>query len=101
MYEAAFYVADKGSRNGRVEATAGRELHCKNWGASVVPVGVDPELQDTSFQTSTRLVIVFVGLSRMGYYGRGKKVQSTTVSSAHMAVGKKTTLAHNANPTKL
>ena len=85
-----------------MEATAkGRELHWKNWCAFVAPVGVDPELQETPFQTSTRIITGFSGLSRTGYYGRGKRIQSATVSSALTAVDKKISLAHNVNPTKL
>ena len=42
----------------------------------------------------------FAGLSRTGYYGRGKQVASGTVASALTAIGKKISLAHNVNPLK-
>jgi len=101
LYEGAFRIADEGYRNGRVEATAkGREIHWKNWCTFVAPVGVDPYLQETPFEQRVRMLTGFAGLSRTGYYGRGKQVASGTVSSALTAVGKKISLASNVNPLK-
>ena len=62
---------------------------------------MDPRLQEASFEQSTRLLTGFAGLSRLGYYGRGKQVQSDTVSSALTAIGKKISLARNVNPLKI
>jgi hypothetical protein len=64
-------------------------------------MGVDPYLQDSSFTIKVRLLLGFARRVRTGYYGRGKQVQASSVSSAIMAVGQAITLAMNTHPTKI
>ena len=70
-----------------------QEAHCRNWCSFVSYFGADPELQDTPSG--------FGGLSQTVYFGRGKQVQSITVSGAITDIGKKIALAHQINPTKM
>ena len=96
-----FRAADAAFYAGRVEATTkNRESQYANWCAFVRPLGVDPALQDTPFNTRVRCLSGFAALTRSGYFGRGKQVQSGTVSSAITAVGKRINLAFGDNPTK-
>ena len=102
MYEDSFRVADEGYFNGRVAATRkNRETHWNNWCSYVSSLGVDPELQDEPFLLRQRTLSGFAGLSRTGHYGKGKQVQTGTVSSAITAIGQKITLVCGINPTKM
>ena len=101
LYESAFRIADAGYLNGRVAKTAeGRKTHWRNWVAFVTPLGMDPELQGINHAWRVRCLTGFAGLSRTGYFGRGKQVQSSTVSGAITAIGKTIALAQGINPTK-
>jgi len=62
---------------------------------------VDPYLQDTLFQEQVRVLTGFAAQCRTGFYGRGKQVQSGTVSTAVTSIGQTITLATNLNPTKV
>ena len=64
-------------------------------------MGVDPYFQGTPFETRVRCLTGFGGLVRVGYYGRGKQVQSGTVSGALTAIGKTIALATGINPLKI
>ena len=59
-----------------------------------LPEGVDYELR-------VRTLSGFAGLSRAGYYGRGKQVKAGTVSTALTAVGQAISVATGRNPTKV
>ena len=61
---------------------------------------MDPELQGINHAWRVRCLTGFAGLSRTGYFGRGKQVQSSTVSGAITAIGKTIALAQGINPTK-
>ena len=82
-------------------STKGRENCWDRWTSYVGPLGVDPYLQDTPFTIRVRLLTGFAGRVRTGYYGRGKQVQASCVSSAITAVGQAIALATNTNPTKI
>ena len=101
MYESAFRLVDEVFYNGRVESTTKtRETHWHNWCSFVVPLGVDPELQETPYNHRIRCLTGFAALQRKGYYGRGREIQVGSVYSALTAVGQKIALAHEVNPTK-
>ena len=62
---------------------------------------MDPFLQNISFSDRVSVLKGFAGRVRTGYYGRGKQVQTGSVSSAITSVGQVITLATNTNPTKI
>ena len=62
---------------------------------------MEPELKDTPFRDQFRCLSGFVGLSRTGYFGRGKQVQASTFASAITAVGNTIALSHQIKPTKM
>jgi len=64
-------------------------------------MGVDPYLQRMSYTHTVRILSGFAARVRQGKYGRGRTVQTCTVSSAITAVGQTIALACGANPTKL
>jgi hypothetical protein len=64
-------------------------------------MGVDPYLQQVPFTKSVRCLTGFAARTRTGYYGKGQQVQSSTVTSAIMAIGQTISLACNNNPTKI
>ncbi len=78
-----------------------REARWQNWCAYVRPLGVDPYLQHTPFQTRVRCLTGFAARTRIGFYGRERKVKSSTVSCAITAIGQTITIACNNNPTKV
>jgi hypothetical protein len=65
------------------------------------PLGVDPYLDHTPFETRVRCLTGFAQQTRTGFYGQGQQVQSSTVSQAITVVGQTIVLAHNDNPTKV
>mmetsp|Transcript_24953 Transcript_24953/g.44940 ORF Transcript_24953/g.44940 Transcript_24953/m.44940 type:complete len:447 (-) Transcript_24953:968-2308(-) len=101
LYESVFRAADEAFVAGRVAAsTKKREAQYANWCACVRPLGVGPLLQETPFHHRVRCLTGFGSLTRSGYFGKGKQVQSRTVSTAITAIGKTFALAHGINPTK-
>ena len=72
----------------------------KNWVRFVQPLGVDSYLQDTPYRQRVRCLSAFAACVRTGHYGRGKQVQTGTVSGALTAVGQTIALAYKVNPTK-
>jgi hypothetical protein len=64
-------------------------------------LGVQPYLQHTPFQIHIRCLTGFAARTRIGFYGQGPKVQSSTVSSAITAIGQTIAMACNDNPTKV
>ena len=96
-----FRAADAAFVSGRVAATSkNRDTQYANWCAFVRPLGVDPSLQKNPFHLRVRCLTGFTAITRSGYFGKGKQVQSGTVSTALTAVGKTVALAHGVNPTK-
>ena len=101
-YVCDFHLADKAFRAGRLEATAqGREARWQNWCAYVKPLGIDPYLDHTPFQTRVRGLTGYAQRTRTRFYGQQRQVQSSTVSQAILAVGQTIALACNYNPTKV
>ena len=101
-YACDFRLADDAFRAGQLEATAqGREARWRNWCAYVKPLGVDPYLDNTPFQTRVRCLTGFAQQTRTGFYRQRQQVQSSTVSQAISAVGQTIALACNHNPTKV
>ena len=66
----------------------------ENWCSFVRPFGVEPWLQDATYQQQVWC------LTGSGRYGRGKQVAIGTVSGALLAVGTKVALAYEGNPKK-
>jgi hypothetical protein len=64
-------------------------------------MGVDPYLQQVPFTKSVRCLTGFASKTRTGYYGKGRQVQSSTVTSTITAIGQTISLACNNNPTKI
>jgi hypothetical protein len=62
---------------------------------------MDPYLQNISFSDRVSVLKGFAGRVHTGYYGRGKQVQTGSVSSAITSVGQAIALATNTNPTKI
>ncbi len=101
-YARDFRLAEAAFRAGRLEATAqNREARWQNWCTYVQPLGVDPYLVNTPFETCVRCLTGFAERTQTGYYGRGRQVQSSTVSQAITAIGQTIALARNKNPTKV
>ena len=67
----------------------------------VQPLGVDPYLQIIPFGLRCRCLMGYAARVRSGYFGKGKQVQASSVTSAITAVGKKIAMDTNTNPTKL
>ena len=101
-YARDFRRADKAFLSGQVEATAqGRATCWQNWCTYVQPLGVDPYLDHTPFQTQVRCLTGFAQFTRSGFFGQGRQVQSSTVSQAITAIGQTIALACNNNPIKV
>jgi hypothetical protein len=64
-------------------------------------MGLDPYLQQAPHQEKIRFLTGFAAQTRMGYYGKGQQVQSSTVTGAITAIGQTIALACNKNPTKV
>ncbi len=102
LYARDFRLADEGYHAGRVAATAkNRSTYWDHWCTYVRPLGVDAYLQEASYVERVRTITGFAARVREGGYGRGKRVQASTVSSAITAVGQTNALACGTNPTKL
>jgi hypothetical protein len=76
-------------------------MRWQNWCAYVKHLGVDPYLQQVSYPTRVRCLTGFATRTRTGFYGYGQQVQSSTVTSAIMAIGQTIALAYNENLTKV
>jgi hypothetical protein len=101
-YARDFHLADDAFYAGRLEATSrGWQKYWNHWQQYTAPVGVDPYLQDASFQKQIRLLSGFGARVRTGFYGKGNQVKNCTVSSALTAVGQTIALACDANPIKV
>jgi hypothetical protein len=101
-YASDFRAADSAFHAGRLEATSrGREKYWTHWQKYVLPVGVDPYLQDTHFSQQIQLLSGFAARVRTGYFGNGCQVKGCTVSNASTAIGQTVALACDANPTKV
>ncbi len=101
-YKSDFYLADEGFYRGRLEKTSSkRETHWRRWSSYVLPLGLDPYLQETPYTLRIRALSGFAARVRSGTYGRGKQVGVGTVTSALTAVGTTIALARGINPTKL
>ena len=100
-YEGHFSSMDAEFRNGRMaSAQKGRKICWKNWCFFVIPLGVEPWLQDAKYQQQVRCLTGFAACILLGRYGRGKKVEIGRVSEAFLAVGVTVALAYEGNPTK-
>ena len=101
-YASDFYLADEGYYAGRVAATSkARKSYWDHWNAYVRPLGMDPYLQDAPYIDKVRVLTGFAARVRGGGYGRGQRVQTSTVSTAVTAVGQTISLACGTNPTKI
>ncbi len=82
--------------------TKNRATHWGHWTRYCRPLGLDPYLQGVDYHTQrVRALTGFAGRIRRGAYGRGKRVQASTVIGALTSVGKEIALACGENPTKL
>ena len=72
----------------------------ENWCSFVRPLGVEPWLQDATYQQRVRCLTFFAACVRMGRYGQGKQVAIGTVYGALLAVGATVALAYEGNTTK-
>ena len=71
-YAHDFCLADAAFHTGRLVATAqNREALWKNWFTYVQPLGVDPYLVNTPFETRVRCLTCFAEWTQTGYYGQG------------------------------
>ena len=87
---------------GRMAGTAkNRQSYWDHWNAYVHPLGMDAYLQDGMYTDRVRMLTGFAARVQQGSYGRGQRVQASTVSAAIMAVGQAIALACGNNPTKL
>ncbi len=101
-YARDFRLTDDAFLSGRLEATSrGRQKYWTHWQQYVLPVGVDPYLQDTPFSKRIQLLSGFAARVRTGHYGNGRQVKGCTVSSAISAIGQTIALACDSNPTKV
>ncbi len=101
-YARDFHLADEAFRTGQLEATANkREMCWRNLCTYAKHLGGDPYLQQVPYATRVRCVTGFAARTQTGFYGYGRQVQSSTVTSAITAVGQTITLACNKNPTKI
>lgn len=101
-YESDFRFADAAYYAGRVASTTkNRRTHWDNWTTYVQPLGLDTYLQGVSYTHRVRVLIGFAAWVQQGCYGRGRRVQACTVSSALTAVGQEIALACERNPTKI
>ena len=101
MYESDFYLADEGFRAARVEETTkNRDKYWRYWKRYCKPLGVDMYLdpRSTRFTTKVRAVSGFAARTRIGYYGRGKRVAVGTVRPALTAVGQTIAMDTGTNP---
>ena len=73
----------------------------KNWCSFVRPLGVEPWLQDTTYQQQFWCLTGFAACVRLGRYDQGGKVAIGTVSEALSAVGTTVTWAYEGNPKKV
>lgn len=95
-------IADAGFKLGRVETTSrAREAHWRNWESYCQSVGLDPYLQGVEYHRLCKHVQSFAGAIRCGYYGQGRTVRSSTVSTALAAVNTTIALAINKQPLKV
>ena len=80
--------------------TQNRQTGRTNWTSYVGPLGLDPFLQGVDYTTRVRALTGFAARVRQGYYGRGKRVATGTVTGAITAVGQAIALVCGTNPTK-
>jgi hypothetical protein len=74
-YARDFRLVDDAFCSGQLEATAqGRATCWRNWCAYVQPLGVDPYLDHTPFETQVRCLTGFAQQTRTGIYGQGRQV---------------------------
>ena len=100
-YEDYFSDAGAAFRNGRVVSTQkGRKTCWKNWCSFIRPLGVEPWLQDATYQQQVKCIAGFASCVSLGRYGQGKQVAICTVSGELSAFCTKTALAYEVNPTK-
>jgi hypothetical protein len=96
-----FYAADAAFKAGQVAQTTKNWESCwEHWDSYINPLGMDAYLQATPFQQRVQYLTGFSAQVQSGYYGKGKQVQASTVSSAITAVGQKIALDTSNNPTK-
>jgi hypothetical protein len=102
LYARDFCLADEGFNAGRVAAhSTNRTKHWKRWCSYVQPLGVDPLLKRSNHTERTRLLSGFAARTQTGYYGRGRQVKASTVSTALTAIGQTIALECERNPTKI
>jgi hypothetical protein len=80
--------------------TKNRINHWSNRTQYVTPLGLDPYLQDTPFAWRVRALTGFATGAQQGAYGKGRKVQSCTVSGYVTYIGQTINLACGTNPVK-
>ena len=86
-YARDFHTSDAAFQSGRVaQTTKNWESRWDNWCTYVQPLGVDPNLQTTPFGLCCRCLMGYAARIRSGYFGKGKQVQASTVTSAITAV---------------
>ena len=78
-----------------------RQAHWKRWVSYVLPLGVDPYLQQTPYGHRVRALSGFAARVRSGVYGRKRQVKIGSINSAIAAIGTTISLDRGVNPTKL
>ena len=102
MYESDFRAADEAYYSGRVAAaTKARESVWSNWTRYVVPLRLVPFLEMVAHQVRVRVLSGFAARVRIGFFGRGRTVQSGTVSGQLSSIGTSIAMATGANPTEV
>ena len=66
----------------------------------VRPLGLEPWIQDATYQQRVWCLTGFVACIRSVRYGQGKKIAIGTVSGALSYIGTTVALAYEGNPTK-
>ena len=98
-YKSDFRIADVDIANGRVAATsAERDRFWHHWCGYVQGMGIDPYLQEESYNTKVRAVTGFGGRVRTGYCGHGNQVTCARVQTAIRAIGQTCELDLGVNP---
>ena len=95
-------LADRGFRNGRVEATSKtRKAYWEKWRRHCQLIRLDNHLQGVSFEEKCNAALSFAAAIRHGWYTRGGRVRAGTVSQALSAVNTTIALDINEQPFKV
>ena len=95
-------IADRGFRNGRVEATSkARQAYWNKWQRHCQFIRVDCRLQGVSFDEKCNAALSFAAAIRTGRFTSGGQVRAGTVSQALSAVNTTIALDRDEQPFKV